>query len=65
MKQHEKSSDIISQIMAGYLVNNCKGCPFYGIKEYEIAQYCDSKPINCCWLRMKMIFRNWEEGEAE
>lgn len=53
------TSQIISMIMAGYLINGCEGCPFYGIEEYEIDQVCDSVPINCSWVSL------WKYFEAE
>ena len=61
----KKTSDILENIMAGYLVNGCDGCPFYGIEEYEIEQYCDSVPLNCCWLSLVGYFKRQEEKENE
>ena len=37
--------------------------PFYGIEEYEIEQYCDSSPLNCCWLSLVGYFKKQEEKE--
>lgn len=65
VKPLETTSEIMSQIMAGYLCNGCKGCPFYGIEKYEIAQYCDSTPIDCKWMILWNYFRNVEKKEAE
>lgn len=61
----KKTSDVMSQIMAGYLCNGCDGCPFYGIEEYEIDQYCDSVPLNCKWLMLWKYFESVEKEESE
>lgn len=58
----KKTSEIMAQMMAGYLINGCDGCPFYGIEEYEIDQYCDSVPLNCKWA---VLWKYFESQEAE
>jgi hypothetical protein len=63
MKVCERTSEIMMQIGAGYLCNNCQGCPFYGKTEWEIPQYCDSVPLNCCWMRLHQIFIDIEANE--
>lgn len=65
MTENKRTSEIMSQIMAGYLTNCCDGCPFLGIKEYEIDEYCDSVPINCKWMLLWRYFENQENAEGE
>lgn len=64
MSEEKKTSDVMSEIMAGYLINNCDGCPFYGIQGFEISQYCDSIPLNCKWMLLWKYFENVESEEA-
>lgn len=61
----EKFSDAIMEIQAGYLVNNCKGCPFYGIEEYEIKQRCNGVPLNCVWWWLSAHFKQAEQEEEQ
>lgn len=61
----KKTSEIMAQMMAGYLINGCDGCPFYGIKEFEIDQYCDSVPLNCKWMILWKYFETQEKAESE
>lgn len=65
MTENKRTSEIMSQIMAGYLTNCCDGCPFLGIKEYEIDEYCDSVPLNCKWMFLWRYFENQENAEGE
>lgn len=57
------TSEVMSMIMGGYLANYCKGCPFYGIEEFEIEQICDSVPLNCIWMALWQYFKEQEEAE--
>ena len=59
------TSEIMSMIMSGYLLNNCKGCPFHGIKEYEIERTCDTIPLHCSWMILWKYFELKEEQESE
>lgn len=61
----KKTSEVMAQVMSGYILNYCNGCPFYGIEEYEIEQVCDSKMINCTWMRLWKYFENAEKEEGE
>ena len=57
------TSEVMSMIMGGYLANYCEGCPFFGIKEFEIEQICDSVPLNCKWMALWQYFKEEEENE--
>jgi hypothetical protein len=57
----ENVSDVMMDIAAGYIMNDCNGCPFYGIEEYDIKQRCDSVPINCIWWTLERYFKMLEE----
>ena len=59
------TSEIMSMIMVGYLANHCRGCPFYGIEEFEIDKICDSRPTNCAWSFLWQHFEAAEEDEEK
>lgn len=65
MEESKRMSEIMSQIMAGYLANCCECCPFLGIEKYEIDKYCDSVPLNCKWVWLWKYFEQLEESESE
>lgn len=60
---NERTSEVMMEITAGYLMNGCEGCPFHGIEEYEIKQRCDSVPLNCIWWTLERYFKKEEEKE--
>lgn len=65
MNEEMNVSEIMSDIMTGYLMNGCDGCPFYGIKDKGIEQYCDSVPLNCKWWALKLYFENIERSNEK
>lgn len=65
MEEEKTTSQIMTEIAAGYLMHNCADCPFYGIREYEIKQRCDSVPLNCKWMALKMYFEGVEKDKED
>lgn len=63
-EKNETTSEVMMDIAAAYLYNNCSGCPFLGIEEYELNQRCDSVPLNCIWWNMERYFKKEEEKEG-
>ena len=61
--KNETTSEVMMDIAASYLINNCKGCPFHGIEEYELKQRCDTVPLNCIWWNLERCFKKEEEKE--
>lgn len=64
MDEETKWSDVIMTIQAGYLTNGCDGCPFCGIENYEIPQYCNGVPLYCKWWQLHKIFKFLEREES-
>lgn len=62
MTEEKNVSEIMSNIMVGYMINGCDGCPFYGIKDKGIDQYCNAVPINCKWSALHQYFKNLERS---
>lgn len=61
--KNETTSEVMMDIAAAYLINNCEGCPFHGIEEYELKQRCDTVPLNCIWWNLERYFKKEEEKE--
>ena len=47
----ERDDDVFMTIAAHYLINRCEGCPFI-----DVADVCDSVPLNCKWLVLRLYF---------
>lgn len=55
-----KTSDILLDIASGHLCGGCdEMCSFYA------RGYCDSVPINCCWMKLVGVFRELENKEEK
>lgn len=55
-----QDDDVFETIAAHYLCNYCDGCPFY-----DIAETCDSVPLNCKWLVLHAYFSQAEEEDGD
>ena len=55
-EEKPKPSDEIIDIASELLANGCKNCTYYELKK------CDSKTINCCWLKLVNLLQYYEAG---
>lgn len=59
-KEELTTSKVLMQIGAHYLCNGCDGCGFS-----EIADVCDTRPINCIYMALSFYFEHLEEKEED
>ena len=53
------TSDEMMEIAGELLINGCENCTFYELEK------CDSKPMNCCWLKLHSTLKYYEKKDEE
>lgn len=53
------TSDEMMEIASELLMNGCDKCTFYELEK------CDSKPLNCCWLKLYSTLKHYEKQNNE
>lgn len=53
------TSDEMMEIASELLMDGCDNCTFYELNK------CDSKPLNCCWLKLYSTLKHYEKQNGE